>query len=150
MAPQDSLVVAHITTFCPICLRNDRDGWGVDGMLLVYTDGNPVPLEVEILRAPVLSAEEAGAVEPARLAVYPNPTRGAAVLTVTLPAPGAFEVRVFDDAGRLVRPAVQHEFGVSEQQLPLGAEGLAAGRYHVEVRASDGSWRESRSLVVLD
>jgi hypothetical protein len=67
----------------------------------------------------------------ASLAVYPNPSTGAATLDLRpLPA-GDYTVQVFEATGRLVHQAT---YQPGERPLPLG--GLAAGTYFVKVQGA--------------
>ena len=61
--------------------------------------------------------------------VYPNPAASA----VTVEAPGAFEARVYDLTGRLVREAASAG-GAAE----IAVAGLSAGMYVVRVESADG------------
>lgn len=69
------------------------------------------------------------------LVVAPNPTRGAARLTATVPA-GAAEVSVYDALGRHVAVAFEGETS-GTLSVPLDLSGLAPGVYVVRLSAGD-------------
>ena len=92
----------------------------------------------------------AGAAQPADAqAVFfppqPNPTSGAAVFPLRLPAEAAVELELFDSQGRRVYHAVQ-VLGAGEGQLPLPAEALpGAGLWWYRIRA--GAVEQSGRLL---
>lgn len=68
---------------------------------------------------------------PAGIALYPNPTTGAATLDLRpLPA-GSYLVQVFEATGRLVQQAT-----CEPGERPLALDGLAAGTYFVKVQGN--------------
>src|SRR5690606_16344156 len=75
------------------------------------------------------SALAGAGVEGLGVSVHPNPVRGAAVVALTLPQPGAVAVSVYDVLGR--RVAVLHEgpLGAGRHEVVLDGRGLASGLY---------------------
>ena len=83
------------------------------------------------------TATEAAATPAAdALALYPNPTRGAARLRVVLPRAGRVQIAVFDALGRQVAVRTLGSQPAGPFETPL-SEGLAAGVYLVRVVAGD-------------
>ncbi len=82
---------------------------------------------------------------PARLsieAVYPQPATTALTLLVSLPLAGDAELRVYDNAGRLLTTRRHERLAVGMHALGLALGMLAPGQYLVELRAADNSeWR---------
>lgn len=104
-----------------------------------------VPVTLKVV-GQVVTEEAASGLE-GGLAVHPNPTRGAATVTLTLSVPEEARVSVLDVLGREV--AVLHE-GVltpGEHRLTL-REKLPAGVY--VVRATANGLRASQLLVIAD
>lgn len=94
------------------------------------------------------TAPQATAMPPVRMTLAPNPTRGDAVLSLTLDATQAVSAEVFDVQGRRVAsvPTGAVEGGVPVR-LPLDTRGLAPGVYIVRVQGE--TFVESRRLVIL-
>ncbi len=69
------------------------------------------------------------------VAVYPNPARGAATLSVRLAAPATVRVAVYDALGRLVAQT-EAAAGVGTTPVPLDLSGLPSGLYIARVTAS--------------
>src|SRR5690606_22079334 len=103
----------------PLDAAGGRRVWGPEVDLGAYERG---PAARSPWRAPAGASAAAGP----GMEVHPNPVRGAAVVALTLPQPGAVAVSVYDVLGR--RVAVLHEG-------PLGAGRhevvLEIGRAHV-------------------
>ena len=94
------------------------------GLFVLRVDGfNPL----DAAGAPEASAT--------RLAVFPNPSAGAAQLRLTVAAAGPVRVEVFDVLGR--RAALLHDGPVGADGLDLRADGLPAGAYVVRARGAD-------------
>ena len=70
-----------------------------------------------------------------RLAVFPNPSAGAAQLRLTVAAAGPVRVEVFDVLGR--RAALLHDGPVGADGLRLAVDALPAGAYVVRARGAD-------------
>ncbi len=81
----------------------------------------------------------------AGLSVYPNPTQGAATLSLSLPEAGTITVSVHDIQGRLVGQQVlaDQSAGLVENALPI----LPAGLYQVSVRTAAGASLSTRLVV---
>ena len=91
------------------------------------------------------TAGEADAEAGFSVTVAPNPTAGAARLTVALDQPSAFRVALYDVRGR--RVAVLHDgSAVGELSLPLDTARLTPGVYVIHVAGA--SFAATRRLVV--
>src|SRR5690606_15244432 len=71
------------------------------------------------------------------LEVRPNPFRGEATVTLTLPHPAEVEVAVYDVLGRRVATLASGHYGAGHHALTLEAGHLPAGVYVVRVTAGD-------------
>jgi hypothetical protein len=80
------------------------------------------------------------------VAVAPNPVRGAAVVSVTLPTSSTVIMRIVDAAGRVVRTVTEGDLSAGESLLRLNTSGLTAGVYVLQVEA--GGERVSRRLTI--
>ena len=70
------------------------------------------------------------------LAVAPNPSRGAARLTLTLPAAGDVRVELLDVLGRVVRMVHAGSLPAEARSLSMDVSSLAAGAYVVRACAA--------------
>lgn len=150
LAPTDPIAIYGLVAYCGICRGG---GWTVDDTLLIYAGGAPEPLVVEILNGIVsVSTEGVAPVASHAVDVYPNPAQHRATVRVNVPAASEIEVRTYDGLGRLVAGPERRTVGAGEHAVPLSLAGLAAGVYHVEVRATGpaGEWRSQRVVVVLE
>ena len=117
--------------------------------VLAVADPNPVlgfVPEAEVSDA-VLALGKAGDVTELALGAAPNPVRGTARISASLPEAGALRVTVLDLLGREVAVLAdgQHEAGVHE--LALDASALPAGVYVVVLEA--GAQRLTERVTVL-
>ncbi len=122
---------------------------GSDGRLYaatcngVYRTREPLPVASE----PALP-EDSGVL----LDVRPNPSPGGATVALTLPAPAAVDVAVFDGLGRRVAGLRLGTLAAGSHEWALDTSALAAGRYVVRVTgrsAADAAWELSRPLTLL-
>ena len=120
-----------------------------DGTLAVLTD-DPAAQETTFeVRLDVEVASDAGAGPVGAFSVgrpYPNPTAGASLVSVDLPAPGEVEVVVFDALGRRVSRTVEAR-SAGRHDVRVGRESLPAGVY--VARVTSGADVASRSFVVV-
>ena len=93
-----------------------------------------------------VSDEAAPSASPLALTVAPNPSRGAARVAWTMPAPGIARVRVVDVLGRQVAVLADGERAAGPHVLAL-PQRLAAGVYVVTVEAAGE--RAARTLTVV-
>ncbi len=77
---------------------------------------------------------------------YPNPSVGAARLSITHPAVGPLRVELFDLLGRLVADQTDHSAQTGVHEVTLDARRLPSGTY--VVRVSSGESVDVRRLVV--
>ncbi len=97
---------------------------------------------------PVSSEDDASVPETAALsAAHPNPFRGTATVTLSLPSPQRVEVALFDVLGR--RVAVLHEgpLAAGSHALTLDGAGLPSGVY--VVRAEGGGFTVARRVTMV-
>lgn len=78
---------------------------------------------------------------------YPNPTSGAAALTVSLAEPQHVRASVYDTLGRCVEVVYDGFFGAGTHAVPLDGEKLGPGLYVVLVEA--GSSQVAHRLAVV-
>ena len=71
--------------------------------------------------------------------LYPNPTHGNAMLSLSLKNDERVIVQVSDITGRMVLPVFDKQLSTGEQQIPLPTEGLANGTYFVQVASTSGT-----------
>ncbi len=79
-------------------------------------------------------------------AAYPQPATSALTLLVSLPLAGDAELRVYDNAGRLLTTRRHERLAVGIHMLGLTVETLAPGQYHLELRTEESA--EWRRIVV--
>ena len=111
--------------------------------LLIDSDEGRTPLIPFSIAASVESARTGGA---ASLGVAPNPSRGDAAVTYTLPRRGPAVLSIYDMLGR---PAARidlgtHDAGTYTATVPAG--GLPAGVYNMVL---DGAATARTKLVIL-
>ena len=115
--------------------RNNSDGaW-------LYRSAEAAEAGVAVSQEPPAAADALG------LSVGPNPSRGAATVTVAPPSPAAsVRVEVFDALGR--RVVVLHDGpAVGPLSLPLDASGWAPGVYHVHANAGSSARTSPLSIA---
>ena len=122
----------------PVLVEVDTDGDGDPDETLMLTNEGIVDADP----APTESVSEALA-----LAAYPNPARGHATVSVSVPSSGSVVVSVFDVLGREVALLHDGPLAAGTHPLRLDAARLPAGVY--VVRASAGSAVVSQRLVVV-
>ena len=77
----------------------------------------------------------------------PNPARGAARVTLTLPEAGALDVRLFNVLGQEVAQVAQGDTAAGAHALTVDTSGLAAGVY--VLRATHGAVSATRRITVV-
>jgi len=70
--------------------------------------------------------------------VFPNPTKDAAQINVTLPQDEQLTLELFDNTGKLLRTQ-QQQVGAGVQTLELDLDGLIAGLYVVKLQTNQNS-----------
>ncbi|HLT48364.1 MAG TPA: T9SS type A sorting domain-containing protein [Rubricoccaceae bacterium] len=114
---------------------------GPDGRLYVAA-GRTGPEREWVYRTvgPVVTAEEPGGPEDetgVRLEVAPNPLRGVAEMTYTLPAAARVRVAVYDVLGRAVAVLAEGAYAAGRHPLHLDASALAPGVYALRLSAGE-------------
>ena len=122
------------------------------GFFALATDwvGNDEALktQAEVITGGVSTADPTDGPDALELAApYPNPTRGAAVLQVGVPAAGRVRVAVYDVSGREVAVVLDAERVAGWHRVPWDGSALAAGVY--VVRAEAGGRAVIRALTVV-
>ena len=84
---------------------------------------------------------------------HPNPSKGAVSVSLTLPAPGAVRVELFDALGRQRGRLLEAELPAGAQVIPLelrseSGAGLPAGHYWL--RMTGGGAIATRSVLLVD
>lgn len=129
---------------CDICRPAFASG-GLDTMR-VYSGGVAVPFNVPMPSELYVAGEAAPEAPAFRLGVSPNPARGAAVLALAQPAPGAVRVVATDALGREV--AVLHDGPAGEALLlRFDTASWPPGMYMVRAEAS-GRVASARFVVM--
>ncbi|HLT46565.1 MAG TPA: T9SS type A sorting domain-containing protein, partial [Rubricoccaceae bacterium] len=96
----------------------------------------------------MVASEPAPEREGLGLEVRPNPFRGEATVTLTLPHPSEVEVAVYDVLGRRVATVASERFPAGRREVALDASTLPAGVYVVRVLTGDGHVEARRVSVV--
>lgn len=105
-----------------------------------------VPLVLEVV--PGVGAEEGVTpAEDSRLAVYPNPARGAATVALTLAEASEVRVVVYDVLGRTVAVLADGPFGTGEHTLSFEVTERPSGVY--VVRVESGAFTGVQRVMVL-
>ena len=106
-----------------------------------------VPLSLEVTPGTTDAEEEAERGAASGLSVYPNPSAGAATVTLTLAEAGEVRVSVVDVLGREV--AVLHDglLTAGSHELKLTGSGLPSGLY--VVRVVSAAWEASRRFTLV-
>ncbi|MEM1117179.1 MAG: FlgD immunoglobulin-like domain containing protein [Bacteroidota bacterium] len=142
---------AHLTSLAspPTAIQSgDLSGWEFD-FEVVGTDvvGDVYYAAVGTTGAFGTSVSRGPEVEALRLGASPNPTSGSATISFALDAPADVTVEVFDVMGRRVATLADGTLAAGAQELTWDGAGLAAGLYHVRLRA--GSVVAARTLSIV-
>ncbi len=79
--------------------------------------------------------------------IYPNPFRGSARLTYTLPGKCFVSLKVFDHSGRELRTLVHKEMPAGTYTLDMEGTSLPVGAYYCRFRA--GSRHETKKFILF-
>jgi beta-glucanase (GH16 family) len=90
---------------------------------------------------------EAASDDGPEVALLPNPTRGAAMVVLSLAEPASGRVEVFDVLGRRVATTLVPAGGAGEVRVPLALTGLVGGTYVVRVTVGDRVWTHPLTVV---
>ncbi len=100
--------------------------------------GEAVEVPLTLTVVPGVDTEDGAAPEEASgLEVYPNPSRSAATVSLTLDAASEVRVVVYDVLGRVVAVLHAGPLGAGEYALAFETEGLPAGIYLVRVESGE-------------
>ena len=136
LAPNDA--PARVTFYAA---GNAANGNGASSGDFIYTTSQTLGLATNV---------EDGVPEVVVLvAVWPNPTRGAATLSFALAAPTDVTVTLVDGLGRTVVEAQRGALGAGAQTVALDASGLVPGVYFAAVTVGGGTTPESRRVLPL-
>lgn len=107
-----------------------------DGKLYALTEGiNGTPNRLILLKSNILITslqnEEKTTLETD--VVYPNPSIGDASLKITLSTSQEVSVRILTSEGALAQPSVKQTLASGTTSVPLNAENLPKGLYHIEI-----------------
>ena len=110
--------------------------------------GEAVEVPLTLTVVPGVDAEdEATPEEPSGLAVYPNPSRGAVTVSLTLAEASEVRVVVYDVLGRAVALLAEGPLKAGEHAFSFEAAGLPAGLYLVRVEG--GGFAASQRVTVV-
>lgn len=123
--------------------------YALAGTSLFFTATNGTTgVELYVLRNAVpVAADAAEAVSAGALRVWPSPALGVARVAVTLPSPGALDVRLYDLLGREALALAASDAPAGETTLDVPTAALAPGVYVVRALLPGGAVQTSRLVV---